>query len=163
MGSYSALPFNGKKATPHSYIQKGSQLRVETKPPITPKKIIEKEQPKIFNPLKVQVLPGPEFELFSVYDIGYFFSKHYRITSDSNRMGYRLDTKIIDFKPPLKTISSGIVPGTIQITNAGQAVILMTDAQTVGGYPRIAVVLSDDMDKLAQLKPGDGVGFELVY
>ena len=77
-------------------------------------------------------------------------------------MGYRLDTLLEDFNPQREVISAGVLPGTIQITSGGQPVILMKDAQTVGGYYRIANVITEDLDKLAQLKPGDEVGFSLI-
>jgi allophanate hydrolase subunit 2 len=122
-----------------------------------------KLRPEYPTRLRVRVLPGPEFEAFSPYAIGYFFSRGYRLTADSNRMGYRLDATIIDFRPAREVISSGIIPGTIQVTNSGQPIILMADAQTTGGYFRLANVISADMDRLAQLKPGDEVWFSLVH
>lgn len=162
LNSYSALPYSGAIATPESYIQKDTILSVQTKTRI-PKKIVPLERrPKFPSSLNVRVLPGPEFEYFSNYTIGYFFSKAYRLTQESNRMGYRLDTMLVDFKPTKEVISAGIMPGTIQITSAGQPVILMRDAQTVGGYYRIANVITEDLDKLAQLKPGDKVAFSLI-
>ncbi len=160
--SYSALPYSGKAATPNSLIEKGTTVTIETVPPISIKNIKEEDQPNYDNQIRVRVLPGPEFEEFSPYTIAYFFSRGYKITNESNRMGYRLDATLIDFKPKREVISSGIVPGTIQITSAGQPVILMADAQTVGGYYRIANVVTEDLNKLAQLKPGDKVWFSLI-
>lgn len=160
--SYSALPYSGDEATPQSYIQKDRVLAIQTANRI-PKKIVPLERrPHFSTTLKVRVLPGPEFETFSNYTIGYFFSKTHQLTKESNRMGYRLKTILADFKPQKEVISAGIIPGTIQITSAGQPVILMQDAQTVGGYYRIANVITEDLDKLAQLKPGDKVGFSLI-
>ena len=162
LDSYSALPYSGDAATPQSYIQKDTVLAVQTANRI-PRKIVPLERRPYFSTtLKVRVLPGPEFETFSNYTIGYFFSKTHQLTKESNRMGYRLDTILSDFKPQKEVISSGIIPGTIQITSAGQPVILMQDAQTVGGYYRIANVITEDLDKLAQLKPGDKVSFSLI-
>ena len=162
LNSYSALPYSGDQATPQSYIRKDSILKVQVRPRI-PKKIAPIERrPSFPNSLTVRVLPGPEFDSFSNYTIGYFFSKSYKLTQESNRMGYRLDTMLTDFKPTKEVISAGIMPGTIQITSAGQPVILMRDAQTVGGYYRIANVITEDLDKLAQLKPGDKVTFSLI-
>ena len=160
--SYSALPYSGQTATPQSLIEKGTSLKVETRTEIPIKKIPSADQPIFPKSSRIRVLPGPEFEEFSRYTIAYFFSRGYKITNDSNRMGYRLDANIIDFKPKREVISSGIIPGTIQITSAGQPVILMADAQTVGGYYRIANVVSEDLDKMAQLKPGEEVWFSLV-
>lgn len=162
LASYSALPYSGKAATPKSIIEKGTVLEVATSQPILPKVIDRVDQPIFTNDLRVRVLPGPEFDEFSSYTIAYFFSRGYQLTNESNRMGYRLDATIIDFKPKREVISSGIIPGTIQITSAGQPVILMKDAQTVGGYYRIANVVAEDLDKLGQLKPGDTVWFSLV-
>ena len=162
LGSYSALPYSGKEATPGSVIEKGQKLMVKTTEEIVEKSIPKTEQP-IYNKIqRIRVLPGPEFEEFSSYTIAYFFSRGYQLTNESNRMGYRLDANLIDFKPKREVISSGIIPGTIQITSSGQPVILMADAQTVGGYYRIANVITEDMDKLAQLKPGDEVWFSLI-
>ena len=107
----------------------------------------------------IDVLPGPEFNDFSSQTIASFFSQDYTIANDSNRMGYRLLGKELYFKSKQEVISSGIVIGTIQISNAGQPILLMRDAQTTGGYARIAVVTPKDLDRLAQLKPGEKVRF----
>lgn len=160
--SYSALPNSDGKAIPQSYIQKDTILLIKTNPRISKRIAPPERRPRFPTKLKVRVLPGPEFDEFSNYTIGYFFSKTYKLTQESNRMGYRLDTILEDFKPQKEVISSGVLPGTIQITSAGQPVILMKDAQTVGGYYRIANVISDDLDKLAQLKPGDEISFSLI-
>ena len=162
LDSYSALPYSGDTATPDSLIQKGTNLQIETISAIPIKSIPKENQSNFSKKVRIRVLPGPEFEEFSNYTIAYFFSRGYQLTNDSNRMGYRLDATLIDFKPKREVISSGIMPGTIQITSAGQPVILMMDAQTVGGYYRIANVVSADLDKLAQLKPGEEVWFSLV-
>lgn len=160
--SYSALPYSGQTATPHSIIQKNTQLQIQAKKFISKKIYPKSRRPTFPKSLRIRVLAGPEFDYFSNYSIGYFFSRAYKITKDSNRMGYRLDANIIDFKPKREVISSGIVPGTIQVTSAGQPVILMADAQTTGGYYRLANVISADMDALGQLKPGDEIWFSLV-
>ena len=162
LNSYSALPYSGVAATPDSLIQKGTNLQIETTGIIPTKCLLKSAQPNFPNSVRIRVLPGPEFDEFSNYTIAYFFSRGYKLTNDANRMGYRLDANLIDFKPKREVISSGIIPGTIQITSAGQPVILMADAQTVGGYYRIANVISADLDKLAQLKSGDEVWFSLV-
>ena len=162
LGSYSAATSMGLKLTPDSIIQKNSRIFIKNQKPIKKRVYPLEKRPDFPTSIRVRVLPGPEFEAFSPYTIGYFFSRGYQLTSNSNRMGYRLNADLIDFHPHREVISSAIVPGTIQISNAGQPIILMADAQTVGGYFRLANVLSDDLDKLAQLKPGDEVWFSLV-
>jgi antagonist of KipI len=77
-------------------------------------------------------------------------------------MGYRLEGSLHGFEPLPEMISSGMIPGTIQVTRSGLVVILMADAQTTGGYHRIATVLQDDLQILAQKKPGETVGFRLI-
>ena len=77
-------------------------------------------------------------------------------------MGYRLDTPLSEYNSPIEVISSGVVPGTIQVTHSGQLIVLMVDAQTTGGYPRIANVITKDIGKLAQICPGGTVKFKLT-
>ncbi len=162
LGSCSASSNNSAGLTPDSNFQKGSILTVKTKLPI-PKRTLPAEVCPVHSDLcKVRMVEGPEFEKFSARMVGFFFSRSYKVTPDSNRMGYRLNAEVVDFKPDREIISSATIPGTIQITNAGQPIILMADAQTTGGYLRLANVISADMDKLAQVKPGDEIWFSLV-
>lgn len=144
-----------------SLIHKNSTLIVNKHPFIPKREHPEALTPKFSNSIAVTVLPGPEFNMFSDAAIGYFFKKKHYITKDSNRMGYRLNTIIPDLKPEKEVISSGVLPGTIQVTGSGQAVVLMADAQTTGGYLRLGNVITPDIDRLAQLKPGDEVRFLL--
>ncbi len=144
-----------------SIIHKNSAFIVNTHSFISKRKHPEALIPKFSNSIAVTVLPGPEFDTFSAAAINYFFNRKHRITKDANRMGYRMDTTIPDLKPEREVISSGVLPGTIQVTNSGQAVVLMADAQTTGGYLRLGNVITPDIDRLAQLKPGDEVRFLL--
>ncbi len=59
-------------------------------------------------------------------------------------------------------LSTAVMPGTIQVTNEGSMILLMADAQTTGGYPRIAQVAAVDMPLCAQLKPGDAISFKEI-
>ena len=162
LGSASATAFDSNILTPDSILQKNTILHIEAEGRIEQRIISTELLSETFRRSSIRVLPGPDFEAFSVYSIGYFFSRAYAITKDSNRMGFRLDASIIDFKPNREVISSGTVPGTIQVTNAGQPIILMADAQTSGGYFRLGNVISADFDSLAQKSPGDSIRFELV-
>jgi len=105
----------------------------------------------------LRCLPGPQADWFKEG----FFANTYRVTPDCNRMGLRLDG------PPLKVpkrelISEAVAPGAIQITNEGKPIVLGVDGQTIGGYPKVAHVISADLDALGQLRPGDEVRFQLV-
>lgn len=150
-------------ATPDSLIKKGDKVSI-TSYYLNRTEFIEKDHtPPIFpNKVRLQVAPGPEFEIASRTAIAKLFGQGHRITQDANRMGYRLATYLEEAKNKQEMISSGIIPGTIQITNNGQPIILLADAQTTGGYPRIVTIIEDDLSKIAQLKPGDEVWFSLA-
>ena len=82
----------------------------------------------------------------------------FTVTSDSDRMGLRLDG------PPLtppngELISEAVAPGTIQVPPSGKPILLLGDCQTIGGYPKIAHVITVDLGIAAQLRPGDSVRF----
>lgn len=110
----------------------------------------------------IRVVTGPEFDQFDIDVIQDFFDQIFVIHGDSNRMGYRLKGSLENYKPSREEISSGIVKGTVQISNAGKPIILMADAQTTGGYPRIANIVTEDLEIVAQMKPGDELKFMLV-
>ncbi|MEM6803880.1 MAG: biotin-dependent carboxyltransferase family protein [Bacteroidota bacterium] len=116
----------------------------------------------IASPQVVRILAGPEFEEISRRDIADFFSQTFILSNDSNRMGYRLNPPLKDYQASRELISSGTMPGTIQISNSGQPIILMADAQTSGGYFRIGNVIRADMPLLGQMKPGDKMHFSLT-
>jgi antagonist of KipI len=77
-------------------------------------------------------------------------------------MGFRLEGAEIRLERPLELLSEAVSFGTIQVPPGGRPIVLMADRQTTGGYPRIAEVAAVDLHLLAQLKPGDGLRFELV-
>jgi biotin-dependent carboxylase-like uncharacterized protein len=162
LGSASASASNPETFTPQSLIKAGAIFHVNDTKKAVNKSTALDQRPTIESTLKVRVVKGPEFNAFNKKTIAHFFKYWFPISKDANRMGYRLDKTLPHFNPETEVISSGIVPGTIQITNSGQPIVLMADAQTSGGYMRIANILSDDLDKVAQLKPGDLLGFELV-
>jgi allophanate hydrolase subunit 2 len=78
-------------------------------------------------------------------------------------MGCRLEGAVVDLKPdaPKSIISEPSVPGGVQIPANGQPIILLVE-QTVGGYAKIATVVSADLDKVAQLRPGEKVQFQKI-
>lgn len=162
LGSKSAALFLSSELTTDSIISKNSLITIRPGPSIQKRMIAKDLRPVFSGNVRARVLPGPEFEAFSNYAIAYFFSSTFRLSSHSNRMGYRLHPALTDFEPDREIISSGIVPGTIQIANSGQPILLMADAQTTGGYYRIANAITADLDQLAQLKPGDELEFSLV-
>jgi len=113
-------------------------------------------------PLVLRVLPGPEYEQFTVAARGLLESEAWRITPQSNRMGSRLAGAELKRKRAGDMLSAGVIPGTIQVPPSGQPIILMGDAQTTGGYPRIGVVIRADLWKLARAPLGGLLRLQLV-
>ncbi len=109
-----------------------------------------------------RVILGPEDDRFTDQGIKTFFQEEYKITNQSDRMGYRLEGKKIEHKNGADIISGGITLGAIQVPGHGQPIIMMADRQTTGGYTKIANVISVDIPYLAQLKPGDRIRFKKI-
>jgi antagonist of KipI len=110
------------------------------------------------------VFPGPEYDWLDDSGRTQLLSKPITVVDPSNRGGLRTDTHIQlrEDKRKSEMISSGVQPGTVQLTHAGQAIILMRDAQTIGGYPRLLQCASQSLDQLAQLKVGDQLMLSLI-
>jgi biotin-dependent carboxylase-like uncharacterized protein len=110
----------------------------------------------------LSVIIGTEEECFAEKSIETFLNSSYTITGQSDRMGVRLEGSPITHIGSADILSSGISEGTIQVPKNGQPIIMMADRQTTGGYTRIANVISTDIPKLTQMKPGDTIGFQSV-
>ncbi|MEW6661141.1 MAG: 5-oxoprolinase subunit PxpB [Bacillota bacterium] len=115
----------------------------------------------LVHPGEVRVVLGPQDDYFDQEAIHTFLSSEYMIKPESDRMGYRLEGPLVKPKEA-DIISDGIPLGAIQIPADGSPIILLADRQTTGGYPKIATVISPDIGKLAQAKPGDRLVFRQV-
>jgi biotin-dependent carboxylase-like uncharacterized protein len=104
--------------------------------------------------ITLRTTPGPECGHFSEAERRRFHTAAWRITPQSNRMGSRLEGPALTRQREGDMLSSAVIPGTVQVPPSGQPIILMGDAQTTGGYPRIAVVIRADLWKLAQAPLG---------
>ncbi len=107
----------------------------------------------------IRVILGPQDDLFSKKGLETFFAETYTITSQSDRQGYRLAGEPIQHVSGADIISDAILPGSIQVPGNGQPIVMMMDAQTTGGYAKIANVIGPDIDVLAQMLPGRTVRF----
>tara|TARA_Y100000590_G_C15684086_1_gene1000925 strand:- start:951 stop:1910 length:960 start_codon:yes stop_codon:yes gene_type:complete len=114
------------------------------------------------NKNKIRVLKGPQLHFFSKESQNNFFSNDYKITNLTDRMGMRLEGTIIKNILSTNIRSEGIIKGAIQVPADGQPIILLTDYPTIGGYPKIANVISADYHLLAQKTPGEKISFENV-
>ncbi|WP_058911658.1 5-oxoprolinase subunit PxpC [Entomohabitans teleogrylli] len=108
---------------------------------------------------RVRALPGPEYHEFSRTAQEQFWRLPWHLSPQSNRMGYRLQGQTLERAHPRELVSHGLLPGVIQVPHNGQPIVLMNDAQTTGGYPRIACVIEADLYHLAQVRLGEPVHF----
>ena len=108
----------------------------------------------------VRAMRGPECDWFSKESQQAFFSVSWRATNEADRMGVRLKGPALDRIREGDMISSSVNAGTVQVPPAGQPIVLLPSRQSIGGYPRIASVISVDLGRLTQLRPGDAVTFE---
>ena len=110
----------------------------------------------------IRVLKGPQFDYFSDVSQKEFFSKDYSITNLTDRMGMRLEGKVLKNNVSTNIRSEGITKGAIQVPEDGQPIVLLTDHPTIGGYPKIANVISADYDLLVQKIPGTNISFKCI-
>jgi len=107
----------------------------------------------------VRVLRGPEYDSFTPEAQRSLWSDEWQITPNSNRMGFRLTGTPLARTNSADLLSHAVLPGTIQVPPNGQPIILMSDAQTTGGYPKIGAVIHADLWKLAQVRLNGAVRF----
>ncbi|QGZ62623.1 5-oxoprolinase subunit C family protein [Paraburkholderia acidisoli] len=107
----------------------------------------------------VRVLRGPEYDSFTPEAQQAFWHDEWQLTPNSNRMGFRLTGTALARSDSADLLSHAVLPGTIQVPPSGQPIVLMSDAQTTGGYPKIGAVIRADLWKLAQVRLTGGVRF----
>lgn len=112
--------------------------------------------------MTIRVISGPQDDMFTTDGIATFLNSEYKVTPESDRMGIRLSGKPLEAVKGMDIISDAIPLGSIQVAADGQPIILLADRQTTGGYAKIATVISEDIWKLAQARPGTEVRFESV-
>ena len=110
----------------------------------------------------LRVVLGPQDEMFTEKGLFDFKSALYTVTQDSNRMAAKLNGAAIEARAGVDILSDGIVEGSVQISANGQPIVMLTDHQSTGGYAKIATVIPCDIPTLAQVRPGQLVGFRVV-
>ncbi len=112
------------------------------------------------HPPALRVWPAPQWDDFDAVERDRFFSGTWTVTSQCDRVGYRLSGEPMCCRVT-NIISEPTLPGTIQVPDGGQPIVTMRDGPTVGGYPKLAVVDAADLPWLAQCSPGLKVRFQL--
>ena len=111
---------------------------------------------------RVRVVLGPQTEHFEPGCVERLLGSAYAASAARDRMGMRLQGPALPLRQALSIPSEPLVRGSIQVNGEGVASILLADHQTTGGYPKIATVVSCDLDAVAQLRPGEALRFEAV-
>jgi len=108
----------------------------------------------------LRVTEGPQSDQFSEEAKHSFYRSTFRVSEESDRMGLRLAGPAVMADTTGQMITEGVPLGAIQITPSGQAIILLVDQQTAGGYPKIANVIGVDLHRIGQLRPHVEIRFE---
>ena len=159
MGSYSTTTRAGVGGN------NGNKILVNQKIYINNSKAILKNKEINFLNSKIEfirILKGTNFDYFSENSIQKFFSEEFTVTKLTDRMGMRLKGPMLENNKETNIRSEGLIKGVIQVPADGKPIIMLSDHGTIGGYPKIAVVISADYDRLTQLTPGSKIKFKLV-
>ncbi len=149
--------FNGRP------LKKDDILRACPAPLLKKERILPDSHIPVYKPqVSVRAIPGPQDDYFDA-GLETLFSKEYMVTAKADRMGYRLMGDAIPIKDdmPKSIVSEPAMPGSIQIPADEQPIILLVE-QTVGGYAKIATIISTDLGIIAQTTPGDMIRFEKI-
>ncbi len=170
-GGIDVAPVMGSRATDMSArmggfegrpLRAGDVLPLSAEDGWTPPQQAPMEPPACPGAIEVRAIPGPQDDAFTQAGLASFFSVSYEVSPDSDRMGIRFEGPAIESVSGNDIVSDGIVFGSVQVTSGGKPIVLMADHPTTGGYAKIATVVSFDLPKLAQARPGDTVRFRRV-
>ena len=152
IGGFKGRPIRAKDVLK---IGKASLLKTER---VLPKK----EIPIYPTHVTLRAVPGPQDDYFDA-GLNTLFTTEYMVTAKADRMGYRLMGETIPIRDgmPKSIISEPSIPGSIQVPADEQPIILLVE-QTVGGYAKIATIISSDLGRVAQTTPGDMIRFEKI-
>ena len=147
-------PNNGKKFSLGEKIYiKNSKVKNFIKKKINYEKSLDKN---------IKIIKGTNFDYFSEEAKNKFFKEEFLVTNLSDRMGMRLEGPKLDNIVNTNIKSEGLVKGVVQVPADGNPIILFSDHGSIGGYPKIAVVITADHDMTAQLIPGSKIKFKEV-
>jgi len=125
-------------------------------------KMPEELVPQLASPFTAHVILGPQADMFTKKGIHTFLSSPYKVTLEADRMGYRLEGPTIEHKAKADIVSDALLPGAVQVPKNGKPILIMRDAQTTGGYPKIAVTITPDVSLLGQAKPNGVIEFSEI-
>lgn len=118
--------------------------------------------PSLDDPARLAVVLGPQRHRFTDDGVAALLGGTFVASTRADRLGIRLTGPEVTLAAGADMLSEGIAPGAIQVPGDGQPIALLRARQTVGGYPKVATVITAGLDRLAQVRPGDPVTFEVV-
>ena len=107
----------------------------------------------------LRFIRGTDWGRFNASTLQRFTCEAFNVSPDSDRMGVRFDSPELKRADKVDLISQAVAPGTIQVPPSGKPILLLGDCQTIGGYPKMAHVITVDLGIAAQLRAGDHVRF----
>lgn len=111
---------------------------------------------------EIRILQGPEFDWMTEDSQRAFFDQNYTLSNRCDRMGLHLQGEVLHLSGNEALRSTAVAKGTIQLTPSGQLIVLMSDCQTTGGYPRVGQVAAVDLPILAQAIPVESIHFQYI-
>lgn len=138
-------------------IQANDRLKIKT-PTMKPIKTVGIQLP--YYGSVIRALIGSEYDQFSKIAKARFWHSEWQLSPQSSRIGFRLIGPELVREVQQEMASHGLLPGIIQVPHNGQPIVLMADAQTTGGYPKIACVIEADLPHIAQVRLGERIKFE---
>lgn len=157
LGSYSQ--YTG--ITSKSRLKSGDQISYGPQEMHEPSMSLVKPESGHFDTIELEVTAGPEFSQLTPLSESVLLDQSWLIGSN-NRMGYRLSQPLMPGNQ-LEIITSQVIPGMVQLTPSAELLVLMSDAQVTGGYPRILQLTDRSINQLAQKKAGDHIQFILTF
>jgi KipI family sensor histidine kinase inhibitor len=154
--------FGGFEGRP---VRAGDELpigRPHVSPDMLLRRRLSQAPPALDAAVDLRVVMGPQEHRFTEAGLAALREGTFTAATKADRMGVRLQGPLVELSHGADMLSEGIAPGTIQVPGDGQPIALLTPRQTVGGYPKIATVISADLDRLAQVRPGNTVTFTAI-
>jgi antagonist of KipI len=145
-------PFNGRALVAGDIVPVGRLAKVQAQPAGQPLRLPE-------GGARLRAIPGPQETRFTSVALERLFSAPFTVTTQSNRMGFRLEGPDLPYGEAADILSDATPLGSLQVPGSGQPILLMADRQTTGGYPKIATVIAADVPLAGQLAPGDWIRF----
>ncbi len=109
---------------------------------------------------RLKCYKGPEFGKLTIEQQKRIINSSFTVSNTSNRMAIQLEERVLNDLDSILT--SGVLPGTVQLTPSGKLIVLMRDCQTTGGYPRVLQLTEDSINKIAQKRMGENVLFDVI-